>query len=94
MKNIEVSVNEKLNTEKGKESAAKRIFTSAASLFRKSLSLILRYSLYIVLVGVLGLILSYIFDWTDHNFVTFIFVFMIIIGVVLQVIMLKRESRY
>ncbi len=83
-----VNVNNAVNADG--ESHSRR---SLLSILRSSL-FTLSSSLYVICIGVLGLIVSYILGWTNYNVVTWLFVIIIVIGVIMYTIMLKRESKY
>lgn len=48
----------------------------------------------IVIIGALLLVASYTFGWNDINSVQFTGLGLIITGILLHIIILKRESRY
>lgn len=54
----------------------------------------LRLGFPLVCIGVITLVVSYFAGWTDSNALLFVCAFVIILGAVMHVMGMKRESKY
>lgn len=70
---------------------AHRMRTTA---LKKIMNKALRLGFPLVCIGVIALVISFFAGWTDNNGLLFACAFVIIVGAIMHVVGMKRESKY